>query len=186
MSTLKALLMVNNILFKKIISTIIKTILCLVLLQVTKCFVPVQIFWVSPKIWLHLVPLQKLMCRHKKQFYWIQTIFFVWHKMFVTAKYVNQFLVWHKKIRPGQKILWPVKGQGSSLQILIWLQTDKFTFDQMQSYQTSVVERECVEGIINTDYVTKYTTLAFLRKIDDINMSDTRGGKYFLDPFCCF
>ena len=60
-----------------------------------------------------------------------------------------------------------------------WLQTDKFTFDQMQSYQTSVVERECVEGIINTDYVTKYTTLAFLRKIDDINMSDTRGGKYF-------
>ena len=66
-----------------------------------------------------------------------------------------------------------------SLQIVIWLQTDKFTFDQMQSYQTSVVERECVEGIINTDYVTKYTTLAFLRKIDDINMSDTRGGKYF-------
>ena len=73
-----------------------------------------------------------------------------------------------------------------SLQIVIWLQTDKFTFDQMQSYQTSVVERECVEGIINTDYVTKYTTLAFLRKIDDINMSDTRGGKYFQSLFAVF
>ena len=60
---------------------------------------------------------------------------------------------------------------------LIWLQTDKFTLDQLQTYQTSVVERECIEGVINTDYVTKYTTLAFLRKIDDINMSDNRGGK---------
>ena len=39
------------------------------------------------------------------------------------------------------------------------------------------MERECIEGVINTDYVTKYTTLAFLRKIDDINMSDNRGGK---------
>ena len=61
--------------------------------------------------------------------------------------------------------------------LYFWLQTDKFTLDQLQTYQTSVVERECIEGVINTDYVTKYTTLAFLRKIDDINMSDNRGGK---------
>ena len=46
---------------------------------------PVQIFWVSPKIWLHLVPLQKLSYRHKKQVYWMQIIFFVLHKMFVTG-----------------------------------------------------------------------------------------------------
>ena len=32
---------------------------CLVLLQVPKRFGPVQIFWASPKIGLHLVPLQK-------------------------------------------------------------------------------------------------------------------------------
>ena len=32
-------------------------------------FVPVQIFWASLKIWLHLVPLQKLLCWHKNQFY---------------------------------------------------------------------------------------------------------------------
>lgn len=56
-------------------------------------------------------------------------------------------------------------------------QTDKFTYEQMQEYLTSVVEREVVEGIINTDFVTKYTALAFLRRIDDINMSDTRGGR---------
>ena len=49
--------------------------LCLVLLQVPKCFVPVQIFRASPIIWLHLVPLQKLLCRHKNQFYWMQIIF---------------------------------------------------------------------------------------------------------------
>ena len=34
-------------------------------------FVPVQIFWVSPKIWLYLVPLQKLLCWPKNQFYWM-------------------------------------------------------------------------------------------------------------------
>ena len=48
---------------------------CFVLLQVPKCFVPVQIFWASPKIWLHLVPFQKPLCRHKKQFYWMQIFF---------------------------------------------------------------------------------------------------------------
>ena len=36
---------------------------------------------------------------------------FVWHKMFVTAKYVNTFLVWHKKFGPAQNILGPIKGQ---------------------------------------------------------------------------
>lgn len=63
--------------------------------------------------------------------------------------------------------------------IFICFQTDKFTYEQMQEYLTSVVEREVVEGIINTDFVTKYTALAFLRRIDDINMSDTRGGLYY-------
>ena len=47
----------------------------------------------------------------------------------------------------------------------------------MQEYHTSVIEREVTEGIINTNSVTKYTALAFLRRIDDINMADTRGGE---------
>ena len=38
--------------------------LCLVLLQVQNYFLPIQIFWASPKIWPHLVLLQKLLCRH--------------------------------------------------------------------------------------------------------------------------
>ena len=32
-------------------------------------------FCASPKIWLHLVPLQKLLCWHKNQFYRMQNIF---------------------------------------------------------------------------------------------------------------
>ena len=85
---------------------------CLVLLQVPKCFVPVQIFWASPKIWLHLVPLQKLLCRHKKQFYWMQIIFLSGTKCLWLPQNVNRFLVRHKKFGPAQNILWPVKGQG--------------------------------------------------------------------------
>ena len=45
----------------------------------------VQIYWANPKIWLHLVPFQKLLCRHKNQFYWMQIIFLLRHKILVTA-----------------------------------------------------------------------------------------------------
>ena len=69
--------------------------LCLVRLQVPKCFVPVQIFWASPKIWLHLVPLERLLCRHKKQFYWVQIIFLSGTKCWWLPKCVNLFLVFH-------------------------------------------------------------------------------------------
>ena len=85
---------------------------CLALLQVAKCFVLVQIFWVSPKIKLHLVPLQKLLYRHKNQFYWMQIIFLSGTKCLRLAEYVNKFLVWHKIFGPTQNILRPVKGQG--------------------------------------------------------------------------
>ena len=85
--------------------------------QVAKCFVPFQIFWVSPKIWLHLVPLQKLLCWHKKQFYWMQIIFLSGTKCLWLPQYVNKFLVWHKKFGPAQNILGPVKGQGISFLI---------------------------------------------------------------------
>ena len=33
--------------------------------------------------------------------------------MFVTPEYVNKVLVWHRKFRPAQNILGPVKGQGT-------------------------------------------------------------------------
>ena len=38
---------------------------CLVLLQVPKTFATVQIFGARPNVWLHLVPLQLLLCWHK-------------------------------------------------------------------------------------------------------------------------
>ena len=62
---------------------------CLVLSQVPKFFVPVQTFSASPKIWLDLVPLQNLLCRHKKQFYWMQIIFYPSTKFLWLLKYVN-------------------------------------------------------------------------------------------------
>ena len=34
-----------------------------------------------------------------------------------SPKYVNKFLVWHKKFEPAQNIFGPVKGQGIRIQI---------------------------------------------------------------------
>ena len=81
-----------------------------------KCFGLVQIFWASPKIWLHLVPLQKCLCWHKKQFYWMQIICLSGTKYLWLPQYVNEFLVWHKKFGPAQNILGPVKGQVITLE----------------------------------------------------------------------
>ena len=66
--------------------------------KVSKCFVPVQIFWASPKIWSNLVPLQKLLCQHKNQFYWMKIIFLSSKKCLWLAQYVNEFLLWHKNL----------------------------------------------------------------------------------------
>ena len=59
----------NEIIAKWITTYVEVGNLCLVLLQVPKCFVLVQILCASPKIRLHLVPLQKRLCWHKNQFY---------------------------------------------------------------------------------------------------------------------
>ena len=75
---------------------------------------PVQIFWVSPKIWLHLVLLQKHLCWNKKQFYWMQIICLSGTKCLWLPQCVNKFLVWHNKFGPAQNILELVKGQDVS------------------------------------------------------------------------
>ena len=92
-------------------------VICFVLLQIPKSFLVVQILWASPKIWLHLVPLQKLLCWHKNQFYWIQIIFLSRTKCMWLSQYGNTCLIWlwHKKFAPAQNILGTVKGQGNSL-----------------------------------------------------------------------
>ena len=51
---------VENI--KGILAIVTSTALCLVLLQVAKCFVPVHIFCVGPKIYLHIVPVTTILC----------------------------------------------------------------------------------------------------------------------------
>ena len=65
-------------------------------------------FCAGPKLWLHLVPLQKLLCCHKNQFYWMQIIFLSDTKCLRLPQYVNRCLVWHKKIWTAQNILGPV------------------------------------------------------------------------------
>ena len=74
-------------------------------LQVPKCFVPVQIFWASPKLWLHLVPLQNLLCWHKKKSLNANHLF-GWHKMFATSpifKYIfgHAQKIWTSTIHLG-------------------------------------------------------------------------------------
>ena len=81
--------------------------LCLVFLQVAKCFVPIQILWVSPKIWLHLCSPSS-----KNQFYWIQIIFLSSTKCMWLPQNVDKIFVWQKKIGPAQNILGPLNGQG--------------------------------------------------------------------------
>ena len=71
-----------------------------------------KMFCAGPKLRLHFVSLQKLLCRHKKQFYWMQIIFLSGTKCLWLPQYVSKFLVWHKKFGPAQNILGSVKGQG--------------------------------------------------------------------------
>ena len=60
------------------------------------------------------MPLQKLLCQHKNQFYWMQIILWSGTKCLWLAQYVNNLLVQHKKIGAAQNILGPVKGKGIS------------------------------------------------------------------------
>ena len=62
-----------------------------------------------------LVPLQKLFCRLKNQFFWMQIIFLSGTKCLWLAQYVTKFLGWLKTFGPAQNILGPVKGQGISV-----------------------------------------------------------------------
>ena len=66
--------------------------LCLILLQVPKCFMLVQIFWASPRISLHLVPLQKLWNQPKMFFWSSEGQALVFSQNTVLQKVLNQFL----------------------------------------------------------------------------------------------
>ena len=86
--------------------------LCLVLLQVPKCFVLVQIFCARPKIYLHIVAVTNILRQTKRWFAFSKIGFCAGTKVFEEALNAVKFLGWLKKFGPAQNILRPVKGQG--------------------------------------------------------------------------
>ena len=106
-------------------------------------------FWAIPKIWLHLVPLQKHLCQHKKQFYWMQIIFWSGAKCLWLSQYVNKFLVRHKIFGPVQNILEPVKGQGITYLLRVTqyksvtMTPDLWEYVSLQSTQSAAAPKIC-------------------------------------------
>ena len=87
---------------------------CLVLLQVPKCFVLIQIFCARPKIYLHIVAVTNILCQTKRWFAFSKIVFCTCTKVFEEALNAVKFWGWFKKFGPAQNILEPVKGQGIS------------------------------------------------------------------------
>ena len=88
--------------------------LCLVLLQVPKCFGLVQIFCARPKIHLHIVAVTNILCQTKRWFAFSKIGFCAGTKVFEEALNAVKFLGWLKTFGLAQNILGPVKGQGIS------------------------------------------------------------------------
>ena len=103
------------VLFCKFLSLNLRGFSYLVLLQIPKCFVPVQIFWARPKIYLHIVAVKIFFCQTKRWFAFSKMGFCAGTKSFEEALNAIKLLVLLKKVGLSQKFLGPVKGQGSSL-----------------------------------------------------------------------
>ena len=86
--------------------------LCLVLLQVPKCFGQVQIFCARPKSYLNIVTVTNILCQTKRWFAFSKIVFCVGTKVFEEALNAVKFRGWLKKFGMAQNILGPVKGQG--------------------------------------------------------------------------
>ena len=104
----------NNVWIFYRIQTWVRGDLCLVLLQVPKCFGLVQIFCARPKIYLHIVAVTNILCQTKRWFAFSKIGFCAGTKVFEEALNAVKFLGWLKKFGLAQNILRPVKGQGIS------------------------------------------------------------------------
>ena len=82
---------------------------CLVLLHGATCFVPVQIFCVGTKIYLHIVQVRNILCQTKRSFASSKVGFCASTKVFEEALNAVKFLGWLKKFGMVQNILRPVK-----------------------------------------------------------------------------
>ena len=76
---------------------------CLVLLQVPKCFVPVQIFWTRPKIELNFSAFPKSFVPVKKLNLLYENHLLVWHKKFGTGTIYKSVFVMAQKIWTSPK-----------------------------------------------------------------------------------
>ena len=91
---------------------------------------------------------QNVLCWQKNQFYLMQIIFLY------SPKYVNRFLVWHKKFGPFQNFLGPVKGQGDNHQSH---QCSGYQF-QSHHYQCYVLLRLVFEIILSITFFFFWTS----------------------------
>ena len=87
-------------------------VLCLVLLQVPKCFGLVQILYARPKIHLHIVAVTNILCQTNRWFAFSKIVFCASTNVFEEALNAVKSLGWLKKFGQAQNILGPVKGQG--------------------------------------------------------------------------
>ena len=77
---------------------------CLVLLQVPKCFVPVQIFCVGPKFFLHIMPVTNILYQTKRWFAFSKIGFCAGTNVFEEALFkCSQILGPDQKIWTGTK-----------------------------------------------------------------------------------
>ena len=95
----------------------------------------------------------------------------------------NNNITYHQCYPNRCHILW-LKPRNSCPRCIIWnaslilySQTDQMTQEQMETFQMSVVEREVREGILTAPN-PKATALVFVRKIQNINLTETKGGQF--------
>ena len=105
---------INSNIFQKIEVRISKHNLCLLLLQVPKCFGLVQIFCARPNISSHTVHMvvTNILCQTKRWFAFSKIGFCTSTKVFEGALNAVKLWGWLKKFGSAQNILGPVKGQG--------------------------------------------------------------------------
>ena len=85
-----------------------------VLLQVPKYFVLSQIFWFNKNLIAFSATPTFFVPAQKTEFMKWKSSFGLAQKNWGLVKFVNQFLVWHKKFRPTKNILGPREGRGLS------------------------------------------------------------------------
>ena len=108
--------------------------------SVPKKFGLVHIFFVRPKIYLHIVPVTNILCQTKRWFAFSKIGFCAGTKVFEEALNAVKFLSWLKKFGPAQNILVPVDVVGRVKKIPklcgcnMWMAPNSFLY--LYNFQT--------------------------------------------------